>query len=95
MLDEQDIKKMLLKDTKQKKEEGMVYGTVGKITDFNPLGKFKLSKEATKTLNDLFELKDLQIRELQEKQTILKDAILNINDKLKFVEEILAKYGME
>ncbi len=95
MLDEQDVKKMLLKDTKQKKEEGMVYGTVGKITDFNPLGNFKLGKEEQKTLSELFKVKDLQIQELEYKLKLLKNAILDINDKLKFVEEILAKYGME
>ena len=95
MIDEKDINKMLLKDTKQKKESGMIYGTKGKVTDFHKIGSMPLEVYEEKTINELFQMNDMTHQELIEKILVMKEIIMILNDDIKYLKAILIKYGME
>ena len=86
---------MLLKNTNQKKQSGMVYGTKGKVTDFHKIGSMPLEKFEDKSIDELFELNNLSHKELEDKFIKIKTVVLEQAKEIERIQGILTKFGLE
>lgn len=92
MITKEDVMKMEVKDTKAKRTESSVYGTLNKNSNFHELGLYQVN---SKTLKDWFnEFDKFKLSQI-EKIQILKEVLLAQQEELDNIKIILAKYGME
>lgn len=92
MITKEDVMKMEVKDTKAKRTENAVYGTLNKNSNFHELGLYQVN---SKTLSSWFEDFDMFKLSQSEKIQILKEVLLAQQQELETIKIILAKYGME
>lgn len=92
MITKEDVMKMEVKDTKAKRTENAVYGTLNKNSNFHELGLYQVN---SKTLSSWFEDFDVFKLSQSEKIQILKEVLLAQQQELETIKIILAKYGME
>lgn len=92
MITKEDVMKMEVKDTKAKRTENAVYGTLNKNSNFHELGLYQVN---SKTLSSWFEDFDKFKLSQSEKIQILKEVLLAQQQELETIKIILAKYGME
>lgn len=92
MITKEDVMKMEVKDTKAKRTENAVYGTLNKNSNFHELGLYQVN---SKTLSSWFEDFDVFKLSQIEKIQILKEVLLAQQQELETIKIILAKYGME
>lgn len=91
MIDKEDIVKMQVKPTKR--EDGLVYGVKNKKSDFTQLQNI-LIKNKEKSLIEVLEMYDETLRKLNESNLLLKEALLDIADRLEKAEMAITKYGL-
>ena len=92
MLNKEDFVKIEKNNSKAKKTDSAVYSTLNGKTNFHPLEKLKVGVEE---LGKILENQDGTNKEVQEKITILKNGIVEIDKELKKINILLAKYGIE
>lgn len=92
MITKEDVMKMEVKDTRAKRTENAVYGTLNKNSNFHELGLYQVN---SKTLSSWFEDFDVFKLSQSEKMQILKEVLLAQQQELETIKIILAKYGME
>jgi hypothetical protein len=91
MLDNGDINKMHIKENKQKTNEGSIYGTKDKITDFHSLENITIVSHEDSLVNILDTL-FLSKESLEEKIKILKEVILSQQDRIQVLEQKIKEY---
>lgn len=92
MITKEDVAKMEVKDTKAKRTESAVYGTLNKISNFHELGLYQVNNKTLKQwFNDFDNFKLSQTEKIQ----ILKEVLLAQQEEIDTIKVILAKYGME
>jgi hypothetical protein len=82
---------MHIKENKQKTNEGSVYGTKDKITDFHSLEKMTIESHEDSLVNILDTL-FLSKESLEEKIKILKEVILSQQDRIQVLEQKIKEY---
>jgi hypothetical protein len=80
-----------LKENKQKTNEGSIYGTKDKITDFHSLEKMTIESHKDSLVNILDTL-FLSKESLEEKIKILKEVILSQQDRIQVLEQKIKEY---
>lgn len=92
MIDTGDINKMEMKDTKMKKTEGVVYGTKQGHTDFHSLESMIIASRDKKSLKEILDTIDSMLEDDKQKIQILKDVMLEFDERLKKAENIISIY---
>ncbi len=91
-MDKKDLDNMLLKDTKAKRVDSSVYGTINSVSNYHPIHKFKINGIE---LGELFDTNNKSHDELLEKIKILKEVVLSQSKEIKYIKSILTKFGLE
>lgn len=95
-MEKQDVIKMRIKETNSKKTDSAIYGTLGGVTDYFPLEKFKINVKGLDQV-ELGKVIHLLLEELEKKEKkiqTLKRAIERSYERLEVVEMLLKKQGL-
>lgn len=91
-MNQSDFIKMEAKDSQVKKKNGAVYGTRKGRTDFHTLESLPIESMQDKTLLHILDELTGADENLEDKIQILKQAILNQEERIKKLEKVVSEY---